>query len=379
MIVGVALALALYPVSARAHALLLFSDPAPEGLLETPPATITLTFTEPVDPAGRGINVFSPTGHQVAAPAHPAGRALTASMTSLETGTYVVTWQVLATDTHPSRGAFRFVVGKPSANPYSRLLEDGEIGTATPLGFALQVLARWMHFLGLALTFGVIIYQRLARREPRLRRLVSAGLAVLILAEPVALVAQLASLSFDGATAIDVLASGFGRLLGLRLAVAVLLWAVLALDTFWPVLGLGAAMAVIDGASGHAIPGLPGAGLALNAVHVAAMGLWVGALVALLATAPSPPSSSGGDDRTLKYVVGAFAAIVASGLLLALPRFGFPPALLTTGYAWALVVKVILVGIALAAARLNRRRAELGIVAVVLVAAAVLISLPPPS
>ena len=378
LIVGLALALALIPRSAGAHALLLGTDPSPDALLQQPPAAITLTFTESVSPVGHGINVFSPNGRQVAAPARPVGRALTASMVSLETGTYVVTWQLLAADTHPSRGAFRFVVGRPSANPYASLLSGGEIGTATPLGFALQALARWMHFFGLALTFGVIIYQQLSRRELRLRRLVSAGLALLIAAEPVALIAQLASLSFDGATAIDVLASGFGRLLGLRLAIAVLLWAVLALDTFWPLLGLGVAMALIDGATGHAIPGLPGAGLALNAVHVAAMVLWVGGLVGILYAPPIPPTMTRPHKGGGTYALVAFAVSVVSGLLLALAHIGFPPALPTTGYGWALVVKIVVVGIALAVALLGRRRAEFGVVAIILATAAVLVSLPPP-
>jgi copper transport protein len=331
-----------------------------------------------VSPVGHGINVFSPRGRQVALPVHAVGRALTAPVTSADTGTYIVTWQVLAPDTHPSRGAFRFVVSRPSSNPYSSLLSGGEIGTATPLGFALQALARWMHFFGVALTFGVIIYQRLTRPEPRLRRLVSAGLALLIVAEPMALVAQLASLSFDGATAIDVLASGFGRLLGLRLAVAVLLWAVLALDAFWPVLGLGAAMALIDGATAHAVPGLPGAGLALNAVHVAAMGLWVGALVGILRAPPIPHTLTLDRMKGGKYALGAFAVSVASGLLLALAHVGFPPGMLTSSYGWALVVKVVVVGIALATALVGRRRTELGVVALILAAAAVLVSLPPP-
>jgi copper transport protein len=366
LVVGLALGLALYPVSAAAHALLLFADPVPDAILQRPPTTITLTFTEPVTPAGSGINVFSPSGHQVAAPARPVGRTLTAPVTSGESGTYVVSWQVLAADTHPSRGAFRFTVGSPTSNPYSPLLSGGEIGTATPLGFVLQALAHWMHFFGVGLTFGVIIYQRMTRREPRLRRVVNVGLLLLIAAEPVALVAQLASLSFDGPTAIAVMASGFGRLLGLRLAVAVFLWAVLALDVFWPVLALGAAMALIDGATAHAIPGLPGAGLALSAVHVAAMGLWVGAVVGFLVL-----------KRRREYVIGAFAVTVASGLLLGLAHVGFPPEL-TTGYGWALLAKIALVAIAIVLALLGRRRAELSVVAVILVAAAVLVSLPPP-
>jgi copper transport protein len=287
-----------------------------------------------------------------------------------------VIWQVLAADTHPSRGAFRFSVGSPTPNPYSPLLSGGEIGTATPLGFVLQALARWMHFFGVALTFGVIIYERMTRREPRLRRAVLGGLLLLVAAEPVALVAQLASLSFDGATAIAVMASDFGRLLGLRLAVAVLLWAVLALDVFWPVLVLGAGMALIDGATAHALPGLGGAGLLLNAIHVAAMAMWVGALAGMVYTSSvSHPARGGGQGGGFALV--AFGVAVVSGILLALAHIGFPPSL-TTGYDWALIAKAAVVGIAIVLAMLGRRRAELGVVALILAAAAVLVSLPPP-
>jgi copper transport protein len=376
LVVGLAVVLALYPVSAAAHALLLFADPVPDAILQRPPAAITLTFTEPVTPAGNGIKVFSPSGRQVATPARAAGRTLTAATTSGESGTYVVIWQVLAADTHPSRGAFRFSVGSPTPNPYSPLLSGGEIGTATPLGFVLQALARWMHFFGVALTFGVIIYERMTRREPRLRRAVLGGLLLLVAAEPVALVAQLASLSFDGATAIAVMASDFGRLLGLRLAVAVLLWAVLALDVFWPVLVLGAGMALIDGATAHALPGLGGAGLLLNAIHVAAMAMWVGALAGMVYTSSvSHPARGGGQGGGFALV--AFGVAVVSGILLALAHIGFPPSL-TTGYDWALIAKAAVVGIAIVLALLGRRRAELGVVALILAAAAVLVSLPPP-
>jgi putative copper export protein len=192
--------------------------------------------------------------------------------------------------------------------------------------------------------------------------------------------------------------SGFGRLLGLRLAAAVLLWAVLALDAFWPVLALGAGMALIDGATAHAIAGLPGAGLLLSAAHVASMGLWVGALVGFVVSSParregqteiSPfpargggqaeiyPSPARGGGQGGGYALGAFAVTVVTGLLLALAHVGFPPAL-TTGYGWALAAKIVVVGMAVVMALLSRRRAELAAVAIILAAAAILVSLPPP-
>ncbi len=387
LVVGLALVLALVPRAAWAHAVLFGSDPSPDAVLGAPPASVTLTFSETVIPAGKGIKVFSPSGRQVAGPARVEGHVLTAPISSTETGTYVVIWQAVAADTHPSRGALSFVVGQSSANPYLAAVSGGEIGTATPLGFVLQALARWIHFLGFALTFGIIAYQVVTRREPRLRRLLVAGVVLLIAAEPVALVAQLASLSFDGDTAIAVLASPFGRLLGLRLGVALLVWALLALESPWPVLGLGGVMALIDGASAHAIPGLPGAGLFLDALHVAAMGVWVGGLAALL-LAP--------DRRFRPYAISAFAVAIGTGLLLALGPLGSPGALVTTGYGWALFVKAAIVAIAVAlfSGPLLRRyfpsplpafslprlrgRVGVGVATLILVMAAVLVSLPPP-
>jgi copper transport protein len=373
LFVGLALILALAPRAAWAHAVLFGSDPTPDAVLSAPPAAVSLTFSESVIPAGKAIQVYTPAGRQVAGDVRVVGHVLSAPISSsaTEAGTYVVVWQALAGDTHPSRGAFRFVVSQPSSNPYSAVVSGGEIGTATPLGFVLQALAKWIHFLGVALVFGTTAYRVVTGRDPRLRRLLVAGVLLLLLAEPVALVAQLASLSFDGDTAIAVLASPFGRLLGLRLGIALLVWALLALESPWPVLCLGAVMALVDGASAHAIQGLPGAGLLLDAIHVAAMGLWVGGLVAFLA-AP--------DRRFRPYAIGGLAIAIGSGLILALAHLGSAAALVTTGYGWALLIKAAIVAIALASFSLPRLRGRVGVgvLLLILAFAAVLISLPPP-
>jgi copper transport protein len=337
------------------------------------PPGVELIFTEPVSPAGAGIRVFSPSGRQVAGPAVSRGSVLSAPVSSTETGTFVLSWQVLAADTHPSRGAFRFSVGRPSPNPYSSLLTGGEIGTTTPLGFVLQALTRWVHFAGFALAFGVAGYQALLNRKQRehlpFRRLVGAGIFLLIAAEPLALLGQLASLTFDGDTAIAVLGSAFGRLLALRLAGALLVWALWAIESPWPVLGVGVAIALVDGLSAHAIPGLPGAGQALVAIHVAAMGLWVGGLAAFL-NAP--------DRRFGHYAVVLFAIAAGSGLLLAVAHIGAVSALMATTYAQVLMVKVLVIGVALTAVLLRRRRIEFGILLAVVAVAAMLAALPPP-
>jgi putative copper export protein len=64
--------------------------------------------------------------------------------------------------------------------------------------------------------------------------------------------------------------------------------------------------------------------------------------------------------------------------MLGVAHTGFPPALATTAYGWALMVKVAAVGAALAVAVFGRRRIEAGVIAILLAVAAGLVSLPPP-
>jgi copper transport protein len=344
------------------------SDPAPNALLQSVPTVVTLIFTEAVTPAGAGIRVFSPGGRQVARPTVTNGAVLSAALDSTELGTYVVSWQVFAADTHPSRGAFSFVVGQPSANPYSTLTATGQIGTATPLGLALQALARWVHFAGFALVFGVIGYRVLTESKEGFRPLIGIGIVFLVAAEPLALLGELASLSFDGDTALAVLGSSFGRLLALRLGAALLAWTLIATGRSWPLLAIGGVVALLDGASAHAIQGLPGAGQVLVAIHVSAMGLWVGGLAAFL-KAP--------DRRFGRYAAVTLAVAVGSGVVLAFAHTAIPAVVISTDYGRVLLIKVVIVGCALVAVALRRRRLELGVAMTVVAAAALLAALPP--
>jgi putative copper export protein len=72
------------------------------------------------------------------------------------------------------------------------------------------------------------------------------------------------------------------------------------------------------------------------------------------------------------------AFLVLSGAALALMHLGQWRDIMTTGYGQGLLVKVPLVAVALYLARLGRRRWELGTIAAVLAAAAIIVSLPPP-
>ncbi len=351
-------------MSVSAHAQLIGSNPAPGAILDTLPASVELDFSESVTPAGRGISVYGPDGRLVnSAPAHAQGTRLSVPVGAGTEGTYAVIWTVIAADTHPSRGMLTFSVGHPSS-VRAPGLGGGDVGLVSPLGFVLQALGRFFHFAGFALGFGAATYALFVARDSRPLRLAGAGAALLLVAEPLALLAQTASLdpaqTFDGDALTGVLASAFGRVLGLRVAAALLLWAVLGALRQAPWLRW----------SMHAIPALPQPlGLALNAVHVAAMGLWVGG-VAAFATTPA-----GGFRRVAVWSAGL---LIASGAALALLHFASPLQTMTTAYGATLMVKLPLVAAALWLAWRARRRGELVALMAVLAAAAALVSLPPP-
>jgi copper transport protein len=362
-----------------AHARLVISNPAPGVTLAAVPGSVDLLFSEAVTPAGRGISVYGPDGTLAQdGPARAQGQRLSVVLTGDAMGTYAVIWTVIASDTHPSRGELTFNVGH--ASPVRAPgFGAGDVGLVSPIGLALQALGRWLHFAGYALGFGASIYCLFIAREVRPMRLAGVGVALLLVAEPLALLAQTASLdpsqAFDGDALTSALASPFGRVLGLRLAAALLLWALLgalrqAPWLRWSVPGLGLALALVDATAAHAIPALPQpVGLVLNALHVFAMGLWVGGLAAF-AIAPA-----GGFGRVAAWSAGL---LVLSGVALALLHVGHWRDLVTTGYGEGLLVKVPLVAVALYLARLGRRRWELAALAGVLAVAAIIVSLPPP-
>jgi putative copper export protein len=163
--------------------------------------------------------------------------------------------------------------------------------------------------------------------------------------------------------------------LGLRLAAALALWAILgALRQSswlrWTVPTLGLAMAFVDATASHATPVLPQPlGALLSALHISAMGIWLGGLTAF-AIAPAAGFS--------RVAAWSASLLVVSGGALALLHLTSPLDVITTAYGGALLIKLPLVAAALLLAWRARRRIELAVLCVVVAAAAVMVSLPPP-
>ncbi len=411
LLIVVAAAL-LPPSPVSAHAQLLGSVPASGAVLDVAPAQVQLVFSEPVKAAGGGIAVVAPSGGRVErGPARVAGGRLAVDIAAQESGTYRVVWQVFSYDTHPERGRFAFSVGTPSGGSFAGTAAGGS-GAVTGIGLLLQASARGLHFAGYALGFGPLAFLLLVARplvygngdpERRLWRLSLAGVLLLVTAEPLALAGQVASLRgtpFDATIAGDALASSFGRVLAQRLGAALLLWLLgvargegPAAARWAPRLALGVAVfvALIDGEASHAAGTSPRIVAYLtNATHIAAMGVWLGGLAALLALWRGGVPS--GARKALAWRFGRVAALavlalLASGVLLAVAHVDGPGGVIGTGYGRTLLGKLALALTALAFALAGRRtlavrplrwwRGEAAALLGVLALAGLLVSLPP--
>lgn len=418
------------PDSVAAHAFLLRADPPdlcnalsspqpPPGdarcrvgaVLGTPPAAVQLWFTESIEPFAGGIAVIGPDGSHAehgAARAHGSQMGVDVDVTA--PGTYEVRWSVIASDTHPERGSFPFSVGTPSVGAVSTV--SGAGGSVSALGLGLQAAGRWLHLLGEALGFGGLAFGLLVlrpgvetrrdRAAARVWRLAGLGVLLLLLAEALALPAEVVSAS--GARAFDpellgtALGSSFGRVLAQRLAAALLLWVLAGVarqGQRWAglvALGVGAALAVADGQASHATQSGPAVlGLLLNGLHVGAMALWLGGVVALSAVWRLPEMADVRREVLFRFgkIAGACVALaIASGVAMAWLRLARPENLLGSGYDRVLLLKgglfvlvIALVALGLRAGLSMRARwwqREATALALLLGCAALLVSMPPP-
>ena len=359
---------------AGAHPVLIGSTPDENARLAKGPTAVSLRFSEPVEPVGDGITVSGPDGAPtVVGTPLVRGSTLSRSIASTQTGTYVVEWIVVGDDGHPARGAFLFSVGSPS---------QAALPGHQSSGVVLVGLGRWLSLLGYALGFGIIFAALLSGgTTKRLWRPVSAGIVLLLVAEPVLLLGELATLApsrvFDAGFARDVLLTRYGHLAGLRVAAAIGLWALAgavrrsSTRTQWSIPVAGIVVAFVYAAGSHRTYTIPASlSLTLGAAHVAAFAAWFGCIVVALA------ESRG--RRLAQPAALAALVLVSSGAGLALAHLRAISDLVETAYGATLAVKLTLVAIALALGALGRRRAELAAALAVLAVAGVLVSLAPP-
>jgi len=380
--------------TAHAHPTLLFTEPAAESAVAASPEAITLLFNEPVTIGAQAVVLLDPAARPV--PVYPAtlardGRFLTAKpVRALEPGTYTVRWRVTGADGDLVEQEFRFAVG--IALPGAALA-----AAQTPPAWGGAAL-RWLLFAGLAVAVGGLIAQRFtatARAErpslPPLRSWVPAGL-VLALAAVLGLVAQLVidagslAAAWDGRAGLVLLAEAAGLLAALVM-VKLGRWALIPLAIVVAAEGIRSHLGSVEGAWGAVLTG----------VHLAAVTVWVGALVHTARAVVAWRAVSDAVRWVLfsyvRLALWTYVVVVATGVLSVLALVPLTE-LVSSTYGRVLLIKLAVVAAASAAAlgarRIHRdptrsprlRRlmtAEAGLLAVVLAATAVLVSTPPPT
>jgi copper transport protein len=373
---------------ALAHAGLVSTDPPDGTRLAQAPATVTLRFSERVSlGAGVGfVRVVDQHGAEVdAGPAqHPPGAddpgaddvVAVALRPGLPDGGYLVSYQVVSADSHPVSGAVAFTVGDGPLLDSAGAVLDGT-GTDALLGALLAAL-RWVSYTGLALLGGMVFVrvcwpQGGAHR--RVRRLVWAGWLCVAVGTAGQLLGQgpyaagrgLAALAPPGALR-ETLSLPLGQLLLLRVVVLLVLAVLLArllgrhpAASRYEDMGGAAALVLLltYAGTGHAVADpTPTAAVLADAAHLAAMSVWLGGMVMVLAgllrLAPAAEMVAA-LPRFSRLAFGAVAVLAGTGVYQALATVGTPSALWQTNYGRLLSVKVLAVVVILGAASASRR------------------------
>lgn len=418
---GIGMALSALPASA--HANLERTTPASGAILDIAPSEVTLVFSEAVDVTLGRVVVVAPDGQQVqlGKPELRTNGTVVAARLGADVGegTFVVSYRVVSADGHPISGGFSFSIGTPSQTAP----DAANVGEAPvdPVVRVLLSVAKYLGYAGLALLAGpVLIVVALWPRRLELsgpRRLIWIGWGLLLAGTVLSLYVQ-APYSIGGGL-IDVRFSDLVESAGTTIGLAQIVRIVLLLAAI-PLLrdvaagkelerlglvglgGLGVATVLTWPIAGHAVAS-PARLLAIpsDAVHVGAMGIWIGGL-AVLAGYLLPWANQRELSAVLpvwsRWATYAVVSLVVSGVVQGVLEVETPTALINTNYGKLVLAKiaglVVILGVAAAARMLVRRRiavedirhvrnlragmlVEVGLAAVVLVLATLLVQTTP--
>ncbi len=367
---------------ASAHATLKDTAPRNGERLDAGPKNVLLRFSESVEGSLGAVRVFDGDGNRIDSGriSHPNGdgAAVSVALPKLDDGSYVVTWRVISSDSHPIQGAFTFLVGDAKA------VDEGEVAglladrAGSDTVGVLYSAGRSIAFAAMLLLLGGAAFLVLVWPDGTAVRGVRRGAVV---AWSVLVVATLANLLLQGAyggglglgeafswSVIDgVLDTRFGHVYVARLALlatAVPLLAIMFrrafLPKWWrvPALLVGGAVAATPGLAGHASKGShrPWA-LVADVLHVGAASVWVGGLVVLVVFAlPRRTDDLAALTRRFgQLAFGAVTVLVATGLFQAWRQVGTLDALTSTSFGTLLIVKTSIVVAMLGMAFLSRR------------------------
>jgi copper transport protein len=347
--------------TAWAHAALVSVEPRDGSLLAEAPKSVELHFNEAVT-AG-AVNLIDATGKRRPDAAVEAGGAAikVAVPAGLPNGTSVVSYRVISQDGHPVAGSVVFSVGAPSA---ANRPEETNAAVAV-----LIWLTRVALYVGLFAGVGGVFFLVWIARENAAARIISAALVA-------GLFGAVLSIGLQG---LDILGLPLSALLSaapwriamgtslgpsLLIAIAAMVLSVLALrsastrparaPSALALAGTGLALT----ASGHAATASPQA-LTVPSIflHVTGVAFWLGALAPLTILLLREKSAALPIVMRFSSVaVAVVVVLVATGVALAIVQLESISALIDTSYGAILSIKLVLVGVLLTLAVLNRFR-----------------------
>ena len=409
--------------TALAHGALRASDPADRAVLQEPPATVTLSFTEAPEARLSSVQVLDGSGASFGAgdlqPVDGDPESLRLGLRPLARGVYTVNWRIVSrVDGHLTAGTIVFGFQEPvsSMPPPAPGSPVGTLSNRSPgtLGGRVLLYTGLAAMLGGAWT-GLALFG--GNRRGDLLALATAGWVVAVVGVAAIGLAQQAS------TGVSV-----GVFLETRLGRG-LLWrgAGLAVAGVGLVLARGGGRGRWRGGSGLVVVGFVGVVVAhveaghaaagswpwvmvgLQVAHVVAMASWIGGLAAILLVlrrrpAAAPDGDDGADDgavlaaarRFSAVAVVAVATLVVTGGLRAIDAVGGWAPLWDSGYGRLVVVKSGLLLVLVGLGARNRYRhvpaagrsltglrrvgvAELAVAAGVLLVTGFLSTSPPPA
>ncbi len=397
-VLAAALVVFLHATSAFAHATLVKAEPADGAVIAQAPASLRLTFNEPVSPLA--IRLIGPGGGTVALGEIGAADAkLNIAVPPLGTGTHVLSWRVISADGHPVGGSLVFSIGAPSAHPQEDALQIADPGVRVAL-WAAKVAIYLGLFVGIGGAFFrawiganpsgrpresgdpdfVALDSRLRGNDHSVLRGASGMDIAAPTAEPFVIAALIAGLL---AVPLSVGLQGLDALdLALREIARASVWET-GLDTAYGLTAIAAAFALFAALFSFAAPtpriaralslfALVGVGLALalsghasNAaprivsrpavfVHAVCVTFWAGSLLPLMATLRASPPGDAPLRRFSRAIPVPLALLAMSGAWLAIVQLGHVDALWTTGYGRVLAAKLSAVAVLLVLAAANR-------------------------
>jgi copper transport protein len=356
--------------TALAHAELISSNPANESILASTPPEILLRFSEGVDPIGDSIRLVDAAGNPV--PLGPLDQSLgddtlrTPVPATIDDGTYVVGWQAVSADSHKIRGAFTFSVGVATPTAPGVIDDVFDAAETSSSDSLLLGVGRFLSFAGVgvlvgALFLAAVLVPELIGQRRIASLLVGAALAGLVgTATMFAAQAHLIAGSYLAWG--DVVDIRSGQWWLARLAAIGLFALFIPARTFLTstlgrvelaVAGLGVFAVVAAG--GHAVAGDDVLlGFVSTVVHLAAMALWLGGLLLLVAGVPRAWFWWTASQFS-PWALGAVVALAVTGSANAWRQLGSLDGLTDSAYGRWLVIKLLLVVAVVGVAFFSRR------------------------